>query len=83
MTKFTSTWENPMVRKMSTDEFIAWRTLYTKRLDHLRAMVIQTMRDAREGLISEEYCELVVTKINEEVNEIIECGMLINILRNR
>ena len=81
MTKYMSTWENPMVRKMSTDEFIAWRSLYTRRLDNLRAQVIQAVFDAKDSKITEEVSEEIIRLVNEEVKEIIECGRLLNQLK--
>lgn len=80
-TKYTSTWENPMVRKMSTDEFIAWRNLYTKRLDRLRGIIIQATFDAQQDLITEEESEEIISSVNEEMRGIIECGRLINQLK--
>jgi hypothetical protein len=76
-----SAWENPMVKKMNNAEFVAWRTLYTKRLDFLRNEVIQTMSDANEGLMAADDAERIISNINEEVNTIIECGKLLNTLR--
>jgi hypothetical protein len=67
-----------MVKKMSTEEFFAWRCLYTGRLKCLRSLVIQTMRDAREGNLEEDIKEKIVSEINDEVNEIIKCGVLLN-----
>lgn len=81
MTKYTSTWENPMVKKMSTGEAIAWRSLYKIRLDRLRATVIQAIFDAKEGRITEEDAEVIISVVNEEVKDIIECGRLINRLK--
>lgn len=81
MTKYTSTWENPMVKKMSTSDFIAWRNLYTIRLDRLRATIIQAIFDAKEERITEEESESIISTVNKEVKEIIECGRIINSLK--
>lgn len=81
MTKYTSTWENPMVKKMSTGDFIAWRSLYTIRLDRLRAIIIQAIFDAKEGRITDDDSEVIISIVNEEVKEIIECGRIINSLK--
>ena len=70
-----------MVKKMSTEEFIAWRNLYTTRLDHLRAVVIQAIFDAKKGHITEQEASETISIINEEVKTIIECGKLLNQLK--
>ncbi len=70
-----------MVKKMNTDEFIAWRNLYTVRLDRLRAVVIQAIFDAKQGSITEQEAEEAIALVNEEVKGIIECGKLLNQLK--
>lgn len=70
-----------MVKKMNTDEFIAWRNLYTVRLDRLRAVVIQAIFDAKQGDITDQEAQETISLVNEEVKGIIECGKLLNQLK--
>ncbi len=72
-----------MVKKMSAAEFTAWRNLYTERLEHLRMKVIRTLRSAREGHIEDADAEKIVENINKEVRYIIECGIILNSLKNK
>lgn len=69
------------MRKMNTAEFIAWRNLYTKRLDRLRGVVVQAIFDSKEGTITPEEAEETIFTVNEEVRGIIECGKLLNRLK--
>lgn len=66
-----------MVKRMNTDEYIAWQSLYTTRLDHLRNLVIHTIFDAKRGLLTEEEASDTISLVNNEVKGIIECGKLI------
>ena len=70
-----------MVKKMNTDEYIAWQNLYTIRLDRLRAVVIQAIFDAKQGLLTSKEASDTITLVNEEVRDIIECGRLIKQLK--
>ena len=70
-----------MVKKMNTDEYIAWQNLYTIRLDHLRNIVIHTIFDAKQGLLTDLEASETVALVNEEVKDIIECGRLIKRLK--
>jgi hypothetical protein len=70
-----------MVKKMGAAEFMAWRNLYTKRLDHLRRVVVDTTAAANEGLIESKEARVVIDEVNQEINIIIECGRLLNSLR--
>ncbi|KKM98439.1 hypothetical protein LCGC14_1157900 [marine sediment metagenome] len=70
-----------MVKKMNTDEYIAWQNLYTIRLDRLRAVVIQAIFDAKRGLLTEKEASDTIALVNEEVRDIIECGRLIKQLK--
>ena len=65
---------------MNTDEYIAWRSLYTTRLDHLKDIVIQTIHDAKQGVLTDEEAVETISLVNEEVKGIIECGKLIKLL---
>lgn len=66
-----------MVKKMNTDEYIAWQSLYTTRLDYLRNLVIHTIFDAEQGLLTDEEAATTIEGVNREVKGIIECGKLI------
>lgn len=66
-----------MVKRMNTDEYIAWQNLYTIRLDYLRNVVIHTIFDAKQGLLTEEEASDTIALVNNEVKGIIECGRLI------
>jgi hypothetical protein len=70
-----------MVKKMSAAEYTAWWGLYKERLDYLRSLMIQTLKNAREGYISDEESEKIVRGINGEVEEIIECVKVLNSLK--
>ncbi|KKM06186.1 hypothetical protein LCGC14_1746470 [marine sediment metagenome] len=70
-----------MVKKMNTDEYVAWQNLYTIRLDRLRAVVIQAIFDAKQGLLTSKEASDTITLVNEEVRDIIECGRLIKQLK--
>ncbi|KKL76324.1 hypothetical protein LCGC14_2046050 [marine sediment metagenome] len=70
-----------MVKKMNTDEYVAWQNLYTIRLDRLRAVVIQAIFDAKQGLLTSKEASDTITLVNEEVRDIIECGRLIKRLK--
>ena len=70
-----------MVRKMNTDEYIAWQNLYTTRLDHLRNLVIHTIFDAKQGLLTDSEAAETIALVDEEVKDIIECGKLIKRLK--
>ncbi len=70
-----------MVKKMNTDEYVAWQNLYTIRLDRLRAVVIQAIFDAKRGLLTEKEASGTIALVNEEVRDIIECGRLIKRLK--
>lgn len=65
---------------MSTEEYIAWQNLYTTRLDHLKDIVIQTISDAKQGVLTDEEAGETIFLVNEEVKGIIECGKLIKLL---
>lgn len=69
-----------MVKKMNTGEYIAWQNLYTTRLDHLKDVVIQTIYDAKQGVLTAEEAGETISLVNEEVKGIIECGKIIKLL---
>jgi len=73
----------PMVKRMSAAEYAAWRDMYKRRLDSLRTLVIRTLKNAKEGYISEEESEKIVLSINEEGEEIIECIKILNNLKDK
>lgn len=70
-----------MVKKMNTDEYIAWQNLYTIRLDHLRNVVIHTIFDAKQGLLTEGEAADTIALVNKEVRDIIECGKVLKQLK--